>query len=64
MCYGLLRTTYIYVETDGARSVEAIVQEIKRVSQETLFTEHSNTMKELQLDNHIWDEAYFAETIG
>ena len=55
---------HIYVEADGERSVEEIVQEIKRVSQEILFTEHSNTIEELQLDNHIWDEAYFAETLG
>jgi len=55
---------HIYAETDGERSVEEIVQEIKRVSQEIVFTEHSNAMKALQLDNHIWDEAYFAETIG
>ena len=55
---------HIYVETDGERPVEEIVQEIKRVSQEIVFTKYSSTMKELQLDNHIWDEAYFAETLG
>ena len=54
---------HIYLETDGERPVEEIVQEIKRVSQEIVFTKYSSTMKELQLDNHIWDEAYFAETL-
>jgi len=55
---------HLYVETDGERSVEEIVTEVKRVSQEIMFKEYSTITEEFQLDNDIWDEAYFAETIG
>jgi len=52
------------VETDGERSVEWIVKEVKRVSQKIIFKEQSIIIEKSQLENNIWDEAYFAETIG
>jgi REP element-mobilizing transposase RayT len=52
------------VETDGERSVEEIVKKVKRVSQQIIFAEGSIIMENFQLENNIWDEAYFAETIG
>ena len=55
---------HLYVETDGERSVEEIMTEVKRVSQQIMFTEYSTIIEKFQLDNNIWDEAYFAETIG
>lgn len=55
---------HLYVETDGERSVEEIVKEVKRVSQQIIFAEGSIIMENFQLENDIWDEAYFAETIG
>jgi putative transposase len=55
---------HLYVETDGERSVEWIVKEVKRVSQKIITTEHPIIVENSQLKDNIWDEAYFAETIG
>jgi REP element-mobilizing transposase RayT len=55
---------HLYVETDGERSVEWIVKEVKRVSQQLILKDQSITIDKYELENNIWDEAYFAETIG
>jgi REP element-mobilizing transposase RayT len=49
---------HLYIESDGEKSVDAIVRYLKRVS--------ANALNKTTGDvNHgIWDKAYFAETVG
>ncbi|MFC1895403.1 transposase [Thermodesulfobacteriota bacterium] len=55
---------HIYVESDGEQSVEAMVRGVKRFSRETILTKLAGIAENVGAGNDIWDEAYFAETIG
>ena len=55
---------HLYVQSDGEHSIEEIVQEIKRSSQKEIIKKRNNISDNLQIGDDIWDEAYFAETIG
>ena len=55
---------HLYVESDGERSVETIVKEIKRFSKKTLLGKYIDIKDRLDAGNELWDTAYFSETIG
>ena len=55
---------HIYVESDGELSVEDMVLEIKDFSNDAILTEPSDIKEKFEGDIGIWDEAYFAETVG
>ena len=55
---------HVYVESDGARSIEAIVKNLKHVSASALSGELSSKDLSLGRNRRVWDRSYFAETIG
>jgi len=55
---------HVYVESDGAYSVEKIVREIKQYSGNAILSEFDTIKTMLAPREEIWDEAYFVETIG
>lgn len=55
---------HVYVVSDGKDSVEAVVGEMKRLSAATVWAEFSALKNDLDEENHLWDTAYFAETLG
>jgi REP element-mobilizing transposase RayT len=55
---------HLYVISDGEKSVETIVQEIKRSSNDAIMGEFADIKDRFDAGNGLWDTAYFAETIG
>ena len=55
---------HLYAESDGVNSVEAIAQEMKRLSASPILAEFANLKVSLNKKNHLWDRSYFVETIG
>jgi len=55
---------HLYVMSDGEKSVETIVQEIKQSSNDAIMGELADTKDRFDAGNGLWDTAYFAETIG
>ena len=55
---------HLYVMSDGEKSVETIVQEIKRSSKNAILDKFVDIKDRLEPGNEIWDTVYFAETIG
>jgi len=55
---------HLYVESDGELSVETMVQEIKEYLKNAILSELTAIKDELGTERIIWDETYFAETIG
>jgi REP element-mobilizing transposase RayT len=55
---------HVYVESDGERSIEMIVKELKRSSAAALCEEFSLEAPVSGAKRRVWDRAYFAETIG
>jgi REP element-mobilizing transposase RayT len=49
---------HVYVESDGEKSIEAVVKVLKRVSAKALLDVSSPER------GQPWEEAYFAQTIG
>jgi REP element-mobilizing transposase RayT len=49
---------HLYIESDGEKSVDAIVRHLKRVTANALNKTTGN------VNRRIWDKAYFAETLG
>jgi REP element-mobilizing transposase RayT len=55
---------HVYVESDGENSIDTIVRKLKRVSETALNKNHSKQESFHKADRIIWDNDYFAETIG
>ena len=55
---------HLYVESDGEISVETMVHEIKEYLKTDIISEQTAIKDELGTKSIIWDETYFAETIG
>jgi REP element-mobilizing transposase RayT len=55
---------HLYVESDGELSVEEMVQDIKRFSNNSIVKEFPFLKDRLGEDTEIWDEAYSVETVG
>jgi REP element-mobilizing transposase RayT len=49
---------HLYIESDGEKSVDTIIQYLKRVSANALNKTTGSA------NHRIWDKAYFAETVG
>lgn len=54
---------HLYVESDGERSVETMILEIKRFSNGAILA-NSEIKERLSGMTEIWDPAYFAQTVG
>jgi len=55
---------HVYVESDGERSVEDMVHDIKKVSAKAIQEEFSSLQGMLGEVVGLWDDAYFVETVG
>jgi REP element-mobilizing transposase RayT len=55
---------HLYVVSDGELSIEEIVHRIKQFSNDAILVKFPLLRDKLSGDTEIWDEAYFAETIG
>jgi REP element-mobilizing transposase RayT len=55
---------HVYVESDGTRSIEAIVGQLKRRAGDALRLVSEADPTAPGLPSELWDEAYFSETIG
>jgi REP element-mobilizing transposase RayT len=55
---------HLYVISDGEKSVETIVQEIKRSSNDAIMGEFADIKDRFDAGNELWDTAYFSETAG
>lgn len=55
---------HLYVNSDGERSVETIVQEIKRYSNKAILSGLIDIKERLNGRIDLWDVSYFSQTIG
>ena len=55
---------HIYVESDGEKSVDTLIQEIKNISESSIAAKVLDLISNLDENFELWDKAYFAETIG
>jgi REP element-mobilizing transposase RayT len=55
---------HVHVESDGERSVEDMVFDIKKVSAKAILDEFSSLQEILGEVVGLWDDAYFVETAG
>jgi REP element-mobilizing transposase RayT len=55
---------HLYVDSNGQSSVETMVEEIKRLSEEAILERFFHLAKRSETESKIWDTAYFSETIG
>ncbi len=55
---------HLYVESDGERSVEDMVHDIKGFSAKAILEDFPSLREQLSGEVGLWDEAYFVETVG
>lgn len=55
---------HVYVESDGERSVEDMVFDIKKVSSKAIFRQFPSLQDMLDEGVGLWDHAHFVETVG
>ena len=55
---------HLYLESDGEEPIETIAQKIKRISESSILERASEMGSNVLAGNELWDEAYFAETLG
>ena len=55
---------HIYVESDGGKSIEAIIRKLKLSLKKALLATFPEVKKGLDKGENIWDKAYFSETLG
>jgi REP element-mobilizing transposase RayT len=55
---------HIYVETDGEKSLEAIVKKLKAASSRAIIKTVPDIKGTQDKGAGLWDKAYFLETIG
>ena len=55
---------HIYVESDGEKSIDTLIQEIKKISESSIAAKALDLISSLDENFNLWDKAYFAETIG
>ena len=55
---------HLYVESDGEKSVEKMIQEIKQRSRKAILSKFAEIKNKLSGTDKIWDETYFTETIS
>ena len=55
---------HFYVESDGEKSMEAIVKKLKPASSKAILKQLPEIQRKLDEGAGLWDKAYFLETIG
>jgi REP element-mobilizing transposase RayT len=55
---------HLYLESDGEKSIEAIVRKLKSTLNKGTLTKFPMIKKGLDKGNTLWDKAYFTETLG
>jgi hypothetical protein len=55
---------HVYVESDGEKSIEAIIRKLKLSLKKALLATFPEVKKSLDKGANIWDKAYFSETLG
>ncbi len=55
---------HVYVESDGEKSIEAIVRKLKPFLKKAILVNFPGIKKGLDKGTTIWDKAYFSETLG
>jgi REP element-mobilizing transposase RayT len=64
LLYLALDHVHVYVESYGERSVEGMANDIKRFTAQNILEKIPSLRDTLGASMHVWDEAYFVETIG
>lgn len=54
---------HLYMESDGSRSVDSMVREIKRFSSNAILS-NPGIRSKLDEGSEMWDLAYFSQTVG
>jgi putative transposase len=55
---------HLYVESDGEKSIEAIVRKLKSILNKATLARFPLIKKGLDKGSTLWDKAYFTETLG
>ena len=55
---------HVYIESDGEKSIEAIIRKLKPILKKTLLANFPGIKKGLDKGTAIWDKGYFSETLG
>jgi len=55
---------HVYVESDGEKSIEAIIRKLKPFLKKAILANFPEIKKGLDKGGHLWDKAYFSETLG
>lgn len=55
---------HVYVESDGEKSIEAIVRKLKPFLKKAILANFPGIKKGLDKGTAIWDKVYFSETLG
>ena len=55
---------HLYVESDGEKSIDAVIRKLKRVSEAAINKNRSKRESFHKADRILWGKAYFVETIG
>lgn len=55
---------HVYVESDGEKSVESIVEKLKKFLNNAIIGKFPDVSKKIDAKIEIWDEAYFVESVG
>jgi REP element-mobilizing transposase RayT len=55
---------HLHVDSNGDRSVETVVKEIKRFSEKAIFEKFFRQTEHPDTESTIWDTAYFSETMS
>ena len=54
---------HVYVESDGTHSVDTMIREIKRFSNNAILS-NTGIISKLDEGSEMWDVAYFSQTVG
>jgi REP element-mobilizing transposase RayT len=55
---------HLHIDTNGESSVETMVQAIKEFSANAILAKLADMKEKLDHGKDLWDDAYFAETLG
>ncbi len=55
---------HVFIESDGEKSIEAIVRKLKAFLKKALLAKFSEVKEGLDKGKALWDKAYFSETLG
>jgi REP element-mobilizing transposase RayT len=55
---------HIYVVSDGEKSIEAIVKQLKSSFSKAILEQFPDLTRKLNRNGRLWDKAYFLETLG